>query len=82
MGTKAVGSAEAEADEQQEPYRSKADQERGHDGRKIIPKSRLRCSWGRIGRWLTSSLETRAVGTAEAEAAEQLELCRFKADKQ
>ena len=43
---------------------------------------RLRCSWGRIGRRLTSSEATRALGSAYAEAAEQLGPYRSKADKQ
>ena len=60
-GARAVVSAEAEVAEKRGPYRPKANKQRGHDGRRIRLKSRLRCTWGRIGRRLTSSEFTKAV---------------------
>ena len=80
VGTRAVGSAEAETIEQLGPCTLK-DDKRGHNGRRIMPKPRMRCSWGRIGRRLTSSVVTRAVGSAEAEAPEQVGPYRPKTDK-
>jgi len=74
--------AEAEAAVQLGPFSPKPDKQRGHDGRRITPKPRLQCSWGRIGLRLISSLSTRAVGSAEAEATELVGLFRPKNDKQ
>ena len=53
----AVQSAEAEAVEQLEQYRH---------GRRIRPKTRMRCSWGRIGRRLTNSEATTAVESSRS----------------
>ena len=81
VGTRAVGSAEAETSEQLGPCTLKDDKQRGHNGRRNMPKPRMRCSWGRIDRRLTSSVVTRAVGSAEAEAPEQVGPYRPKTDK-
>ena len=72
VGTRAVGSAEAETIEQLGPCTLKGDKQRAHNGRRIMPKTRLRSSWGRKGRRLTNSEGKRAVGSAEAEGAENL----------
>ena len=76
-----MGSAEAEAAEQLGPYRPKEYKQRGHDDRGIKPKPMLRCFWGCIRRMLKSSVGTRAPGSAEAEAVEQLGPYRPKAGK-
>ena len=77
-----MGSAKAEAAEKRGSCKPKAEKQRGHEGRRIGPKPRLRCSISRIGLTLTTSERTRAVGSAEAEAAEQLGPYRPKTDKQ
>ena len=75
-------SAKAEAAEKRGSCKPKDEKKRGHEGRRIGPKPRLRCCMSRIGLTLTTSEHTRAVGSAEAEAAEQLGPYRPKADKQ
>ena len=67
-----MGSAEAEAAEQLGPNRPKANKKRGHDARRIRRRPGLRCNRGRIGRRLTNSEGTRAVGSAIAKGAKQL----------
>ena len=75
-------SAKADAAELIGPCRSNADKQRGHKGRAVGSSRRLPYSWGRIDRRLTSSEATRAMGSAEAEASEQLGPYRPKDDIQ
>ena len=55
------------------PYRQKADRQQGDVGSEVGLSRGCRAAGGRIGRRLTNSEAPRAVGLAEAEAAEQLE---------
>ena len=68
-----MGLALAEGAEQLEQKKPKADKERGHEGRRIRSKPNAAVQLGRIGRRLTRSEATMAMGSALAEAAEQLE---------
>ena len=77
-----MGSAKAEATEKRGSCKPKDEIQRGHEGRRIRPKPRLRFSMSRISLTLTTSERTRAVGSAEAEGAEQLGPYGPKIDKQ
>lgn len=77
-----MGQPKPKSSEILELYRPKADKERNHDGRRIMPNLKAAEKLGPYGPKLSCRMPTRAVASAETEAVKQLGLYKPTAENQ